>query len=639
MNMRMLTLAVLAAFSGAACAASAGQVAVTSPNGRAVIKIARDGGSYVVTRGGETVIAASPLGLEFDGQPDLGALVLEKVTKTSVDRAIPLVATKASSARDHYRAATLQFRDRTDATRRLLVDVRAYDDGVAFRYRIDGGAPVRLRGEKTGFMPAGDPDCLISVFDGAHEVPFARRKITQLDDKKGYDVPVVCTTPSGRTAYAITQADLGGYTGASLWRDGAGLRVHLSPVPGRAAPVYASQGGLQTAWRVVMLGNRPGDLIASNLVGNLNPAPQGDFSWVKPGKAAWDWWSGPLMGMKPDMAAYRRYIDFAAASGFPYYLIDAGWSKGANADAWVALPTTDITRTADGIDMPELVSYAASKGVGLILWAHWDHVRQRMDEVLDTYARWGIKGVKIDFMSRDDQDVVEFYERVARATAQRHLLLDLHGAYVPAGLQRTYPNFITQEGVLGAEWDKMKTFVTPEHNLMLPYTRMLAGPLDYTPGGFRNVAPAAFQVRAEMPFVPNTRGQELAKYVVYDSPLQMVSDDPDAYRDAEGFDFIRKVPTAWDETRFLSGEPGKDIVLARRLGTTWYVGAMSADEGATTKRVPLDFLPAGRYKATIWEDGATPNNVKLRAADVTPRDALALELAGAGGAVVILEAR
>jgi alpha-glucosidase len=262
-----------------------------------------------------------------------------------------------------------------------------------------------------------------------------------------------------------------------------------------------------------------------------------------------------------------------------------------------------------------------------------------MDEVLDTYARWGIKGVKIDFMSRDDQDMVDFYERVARATARRHLLLDLHGAYVPAGLQRTYPNFITQEGVLGAEWSKMQKTVTPGHNLMLPYTRMLAGPIDYTPGGFRNVMPAAFQVRAELPFVQNTRGQELAKYVVYDSPLQMVSDDPDAYRDAEGFDFIRKVPTAWDETRFLSGEPGKDIVLARRQGTTWYVGAMSADEGTTTKRVPLDFLPAGRYKATIWEDGATPNNVKLREADVTARDALALELAGAGGAVVILEAR
>jgi alpha-glucosidase len=635
--MMTLAAAVLAALGGAAHAAPAGQVTVTSPDGRAAIKIARDGGSYTVTRGGETVIAASPLGLEFDGQPDFGGLVLDKVTKTSTDRAIPLVATKASSARDHYRAATLHFHDRADRARRLLVDVRAYDDGVAFRYRIDGSAPVRLRGEKTGFVPAGDPDCLVSVFDGAHEVPFARQKISQLDDKRGYDVPVVCTAPSGRTAYAITQANLGGYTGASLWRDGTGLRVHLSGVPGRAAPVYESQGGLQTAWRVVMLGNRAGDLIASNLVGNLNPAPEGDFSWVKPGKAAWDWWSGPLAGMKADMAAYRRFIDFAAASGFSYYLIDAGWALGTGG-CCDALPTTDITRAADGIDMPALVQYAAEKGVGLILWAHWEHVRTRMDEVLDTYARWGIKGVKIDFMNRDDQDVVDFYQRAAAGTAQRHLLLDLHGAYVPAGLQRTYPNFITQEGVMGAEWDKMKTIVTPEHNLMLPYTRMLAGPIDYTPGGFRNVTPATFQVRAVLPFVQNTRGQELAKYVVYDSPLQMVSDDPDAYRDAEGFDFIRKVPTAWDETRFLAGEPGKDIVLARRQGTTWYVGAMSAAEGATTKQVPLAFLPAGRYKATIWEDGATPTNVTVRDVDVTARDALSLQLAGVGGATVILEA-
>jgi alpha-glucosidase len=633
-----MAAAVLAALSGAACAAPAGPVTVKSPNGRAAIRIARDGASYVVTRGGETVIASSPLGLEFDGQPDLGRLALEKVTTTSTDRQIPLVATKASSARDHYRAATLQFRDRADATRRLFVDVRAYDDGVAFRYRIDGADPVRLRGEKTAFVPAGDPDCLISVVDGSHEVPFTRQKVSQLGDKQGYDVPVVCTTPSGRTAYAITQSHLEGYTGASLWREGAGLRVHLSGVPGRAAPVYESHGGLRTAWRVVMLGNRAGDLIASNVVGNLNPDPQGDFGWIKPGKAAWDWWSGPLVGMKPDMAAYRRFIDFAAASGFPYYLIDAGWAQGSGG-CCDALPTTDITRAADGIDMPALVQYAADKGVGLILWAHWEHVRTRMDEVLDTYARWGIKGVKIDFMNRDDQDVVDFYHRVAAATAQRHLLLDMHGAYVPAGLQRTYPNFITQEGVMGAEWSKMAKKVTPEHNLMLPYTRMLAGPIDYTPGGFHNGTPGTFEVRAVLPFVQNTRGQELAKYVVYDSPLQMVSDDPDVYRDAEGFDFIRKVPTAWDETRFLSGEPGKDIVLARRAGQAWYVGAMSAEEGAATKRVKLDFLPAGRYKATIWEDGATPNNVTLREVDLTARDTLTLQLAGAGGAAVIIEPR
>jgi alpha-glucosidase len=190
---------------------------------------------------------------------------------------------------------------------------------------------------------------------------------------------------------------------------------------------------------------------------------------------------------------------------------------------------------------------------------------------------------------------------------------------------------------MGAEWNKMKANITPEHNLMLPYTRMLAGPMDYTPGGFRNGTPATFQVRDVKPFTQNSRGQELAKYVVYDSPLQMVSDDPDVYRDAEGFDFIRRVPTAWDETRFVSGEPGRDIVLARRQGKTWYVGAMSAADAATTKQVPLNFLPPGRYRATVWEDGATPNNVRLRAVNVTARDGLALQLAAAGGAVVILE--
>jgi alpha-glucosidase len=253
--------------------------------------------------------------------------------------------------------------------------------------------------------------------------------------------------------------------------------------------------------------------------------------------------------------------------------------------------------------------------------------------------------VKIDFMNRDDQDVVAFYQRVAAATAKRHLLLDLHGAYVPAGLQRTYPNFITQEGVMGAEWDKMATKITPQHDLMLPYTRMLAGPMDYTPGGFRNGTPASFKVQAVMPLTQHTRGHALAMYVVYDSPLQMVSDDPDAYRGAAGFDFIRRVPTAWDETRFISGEAGRDIVLARRQGNTWYVGAMRADDaagetaGQHVEQVPLRFLPPGRYHATIWEDGATPNNVKRREYDVTAGDALMLHLSSAGGAAVILEKR
>jgi alpha-glucosidase len=240
-------------------------------------------------------------------------------------------------------------------------------------------------------------------------------------------------------------------------------------------------------------------------------------------------------------------------------------------------------------------------------------------------------------MNRDDQDMVAFYYRMAEATAKRHLLLDLHGAYVPAGLQRSYPNFITQEGVRGAEWNKMGNSITPQHNLMLPYTRMLTGPMDYTPGGFQNATPQTFKVREVLPLSQTTRGQALAMYVVYDSPLQMVSDDPDSYRNADGFDFIRRVPTAWDETRFLSGEPGRDIALARRQGSNWYVGAMTADGQPQRIELPLRFLAAGRYRATVWEDGEQPNALRRSERVVSAGDVLSLHLAPAGGAAVQLE--
>lgn len=641
MNTQKKLFAAIAALCSAAAAGSAfaGQVTVSSPDGHAAILIEDDASRFSVLRRGESVIADSPLGLELDGAPAFGPLVLERREDTDVDREIALVATKASAARDHYRGATLTFRetgrDTNAPARRLVFDVRAYDDGVAFRYRIDDSAPVRLRGERTAFVPAGAPSCLAAEFVGSHEKPFERQRISELATDKGYDVPLVCATASGRTHYAITQSYLQGYTGASLWRQGAAMQVRLSAVPGRDGPAYVSRSGLRTAWRVVMMADRAGDLIASPLVGNLNPLPQGDFSWVKPGKAAWNWWSGPSAGATSDMDAFRRYIDFAADAGFPYALLDAGWAWGTG-PCCEARPETDLTRPVDGVDMPALVRYAESRGVGLLLWAHWKHMNARMDEVLDTWVRWGIRGIKVDFMERDDQEVVDFHERIAAATAKRKLLLDLHGAYMPAGLQRTYPNFITQEGVMGAEWNKWTPLITPRHNLTLPYTRMLNGPMDYTPGGFRNRTPGTFEARDVLPFTQTTRGQALAMYVVYDSPLQMVSDSPETYQDAEGFEFIKRVPTAWNETRFLSGEPGRDIVLARRSGKAWHLGAMTADE-ARTEKVSLSFLPAGRYRATVWEDGEASDQVRRSERIVSRRDVLALPLSLAGGAAVILE--
>ena len=625
----------LVAAGGARAAETMPSIEVASPDGLVVLRIRGDARQFSIARRGEAVVAASALGLELADHP-LGEVALEARSDSLVDETFPLVATKASSARNHYRGATLVFREAGGEGRRLLMDVRAYDDGVAFRYRLDGPAPVSVLGERTTFVPAGDPSCLAAPARDSHETSFERLKISQMRADIGYDLPVVCATPSGRTHYAVLQADLKGYAGASLWREGDALRVKLSGVPGRIGAAVVAPSGLSTAWRVVMMGDRAGDLIASELIGNLNPPPQGDFGWVRPGKAAWDWWSGPLEGMKPDMQAYRRFIDFAAAAGLRYYLIDAGWASGPRSSCCEALPTTDITQAAQGIDMPALARYAQDKGVGLILWAHWAHVAPRMEQVLDTYARWGIRGVKIDFMNRDDQEIVAFYERVAAETAKRHMLLDLHGAYVPAGLERTFPNFVTQEGVLGAEWNKMNRDVTPRHNLMLPYTRMLAGPMDYTPGGMRNGTPASFEVRAVMPMTQTTRGQALAMYVVYDSPLQMVSDDPKAYGGAQGFDFIRGVPTAWDETRFLDGEPGRDIVLARRSGSAWFLGAMTSDE-PRQERVALKFLPPGRYRATVWEDGAAPDEVSRTQRIVSSADVLQLRLALAGGAVVRLE--
>ncbi len=508
---------------------------------------------------------------------------------------------------------------------------------MAFRYALQKGERVELKGEKTALLFPDEPKCEVTEFTTPHENEWLERKISELDRNKRYDFLLLCSSASVQTHFAVTQADLTTYSGAALEPIDDGVKVRVMPREDRKEVAVVSPDGLTSAWRVVMMGDRAGDLIESNLIGNLAPQATGDFSWVKPGLAAWDWWSGPSAGEKPTRERFRRFIDFAAASGFPYFLIDAGWPLNAT-PCCDADPKTDITQPNPAIDMPALVKYAADKGVGLLLWAHWKHVEPRMEEVLDTYRRWGIKGVKVDFMEREDQEMVDFYVRLARETAERHLLLDMHGALQPMGLARTYPNYITQEGVLGLEYNKWSGRVTPGHNVKLAYTRMLLGPLDYTPGGFRRSTSEPYVPREVMPLTRTTRGQALAHYVVYESPLQMVSDDPAAYENAAGFDFIEQVPTAWDETKFLDGAPDSHIVLARRAGRSWYVGAMTTEQERVVE-IPLSFLLAGPIRATIWQDGAQPNEVDRQVKTVTRRDRLTIKLARGGGVAVILTAQ
>ncbi|MEO6217964.1 MAG: glycoside hydrolase family 97 protein [Sphingomonas sp.] len=616
-------------------AMAAAQIAVASPDASISITVAPDGGSYSVTRNKEVISRESPLGLEV-ADSDYADLKFVGIERQSRRQDLPLVATKTRAARDWYNGAVIRFRESSGARRNLAIEVRAYNDGVAFRYLVPQGAPVALKAEKTGFRFPGDPTCELSEYSGSHEKTFDTLKLSQLDAAKLYDVPVLCASTSGRTHFAIAQADIENYAGSSLKPVSGGLQVLMTPRPDRKDVTVVSPDGLRSSWRVIMMGNRAGDLIGSTLIQALSPPPKGDFSWVKPGKAAWDWWSGPTAGEKPSMERYRHFIDFAGASGFPYFMIDAGWALNAG-PCCDADPKTDITRSDPAIDMRALVKYAAGKGVGLLLWAHWKHVEPRMDEVLDTYKSWGIKGVKVDFMDRDDQEMVAFYARLARETAKRGMLLDMHGAFPPAGLARTYPNFLTQEGVKGAEYNKFNWGnVTAGHNVKLAYTRMLLGPMDYTPGGFRNSTPQSYEVHEVMPMTRNTRGQALAQYVVYDSPLQMVSDAPEAYANAAGFDFLKIVPTTWDETRFLDGSPTSFVVLARRKGSSWYVGAMTNEEGREVD-IPLSMLGAGKYTASIWQDGASANDVEHVTKKVTRGDSLHIRMTPGGGAAVLLE--
>ena len=607
---------------------------IHSPDKSVEFKLAQDGANYSVYRKGEEIVASSPLGLVLSQAAPYAPMSAVDVHKEKHRQDIKLTATKADNAVDAYNAITVTYRETTGLHRQVSVEARAYNEGVAFRYVLPAGAAYAIKAETTAFLFPNDVACEVSEYTGSHEIPWANLKISQLDTTKLYDTPAVCASASGQTHFAIAQSDLVGYTGSGLEVVPNGLHVHLTTLPGNPDVAVQSADGLSTSWRVIMTADRAGDLISSNMVGNLAPQAQEDFSWVKPGKVAWDWWSGPTAGEKPTMERYKRFIDFAADSGFPYFLIDAGWAYGAtpccNPD-----PNTDITRADPAIDMPALVKYAADRHVGLILWAHWSHVKPRMEQVLDTYQHWGIKGIKVDFMERDDQDMVNFYHDLAQATAKRHMLLDMHGAYPPAGLQRTFPNYITQEGVMGAEWNKFSNRVTPAHNVRLAYTRMLLGPMDYTPGGFHNATPDTFVEREIMPMTQSTRGQALAMYVVYDSPLQMVSDDPSAYVGTAGFDFVKRVPTTWDETRFIGGTPEAYVALARRKGDVWYVGTMT-NEHSRTVEIPLSFLSKGTYSAQKWADGATPNEVTETVADVTYTGQVSITMTAAGGGVIIL---
>lgn len=664
MKLSLAAPALLAALVPALAQAQAPSATlVTSPDGRTWLEVDSSAGlSYRVVRDGAVVIASSPIGMvTSQGSFGMRDSQVASIDTRSADTIYAPVMGKASRVADRYRETVLHLARPQDGVRYDLV-ARAYDDGVAFRFVVPAQPrfdAIDVWWETTGFHFPADYACWganSGRFENSHETEFDPLKASAMRHFHLYDAPLLCRTGKGETSFALMEADKHGYPGAYLAGrndGGLGLNVALTPrrdnIPDSAAPKVAAramlaQGPLQTPWRVVMVGDTPGALIESSLVQLLAaPSAIADTRWIKPGKSAWDWWNGWAVNI-PDAgintATYRAYIDFAQAMNLEYILIDEGWYKGSSEGPRPA----DVTVPVPAMDMPGLVKYGSERGVGVWVWLQWKQLQRQMDAALALYEAWGIKGIKVDFMDRNDQEMVDFYHELLAKAAAHHLMVDLHGAYPPDGLARTYPNYLTQEGVLGAEYNKFGARITATHNVTLPYTRMLLGPMDYTPGGFRALTPAEFKGRhrSARPFVQTTRGQAIAMYVVYESPLVMLSDSPDSYIDAsgrlsDGADFLKEVPTTWDETRFVAGEIGQSIVLARRKGDRWYVGAMTNEQGRTLS-VSLSFLGKGtRWRARVWQDGADINRLKTSVSTVGAESRLPLRLSPSGGAAVVLE--
>ncbi len=610
--------------------AASGQLAqssalrVASPDGQIVLILSDStvgpssdpssaGMHYAVDFHGKWLLDESALGLKIEGQPALGPGMKQAHAETGhLDETYSIPVGKTRSVQNHFNSVHVDFEDASG--RKLTMEVRAYDDGVAFRYIVPRQASftnVRIEHELTEFRYSKDATLYPLILDGfqtPYEDEFQMRQVSGLHRDWLVGLPLLGEVP-GVGWVAVTEADIENYAGMYLRKAAApfAMRAELSPRVDEPRVAVETEAPVTTPWRVLMIGDAPGRLIESNIILNLNPPSKiADTSWIRPGKSAWDWWSGeaaPSVSFKTGMntATIKHYIDFASASGFPYMLIDAGWAVANRNGPQDYSALADITQVTPEIDMQELLRYANEKHVRIWLWSHWTSVDKYMDQAFPLFEKWGIAGVKIDFMNRDDQQMVAWYRHVVELAAQHHLMIDFHGAYKPDGLRRTWPNLITREGVMGKEYLKWSARTSPVHNTTLPFTRMLAGPMDYTPGAFGNSNRANFVARQFMPMGLNTRAHELALYVVFESPLQMVSDCPEHYAGQHDFEFIRQVPTTWDEVRVLNGQPMEHITLARRSGKDWYVGSLTNWDARTVK-VPLSFLGHGKYIAEIYAD-------------------------------------
>jgi alpha-glucosidase len=632
--------------TGTFCLQSKAQtITVSSPDKNISVKIVNDAKlNYSIQFKDRVIIDPSVLGFELQGEPAMNGdfNITAQKTEAINETWNPVVKSKHAEIRNNYNELQLNLKEKSGLMRQMDLFVRAYNDGVAFRFRLYRGEIVgdrKITRELTTFSIPGDPKSWIAEYGGystSNESEFFEHKLSYLTEKSIAGMPFLMDY--GNNCWvAITEAKIENYSAFYIGTDGKTNRLttKLVPYPGEAEDGIKVRfdNEVYTPWRVLMIGETPGVLIESEIIQNLNdPCAIADPSWIMPGISAWDhWWSGEV---KMEMPVIKKYIDLASEMGWEYMLVDWQWYGQFNS------PDADITKWAPQISMPEIIQYAKSRNVKILVWLYSKDVNRNSayKTAFPLYKSWGISGIKIDFMDRDDQEMVKWYHDIIKCAADNQLLVDFHGAYKPDGIIRTYPNMITREGVMGNEYYKFSEKMNPEHNVKLAFTRMLAGQMDYTPGGFLNVTKEQYKNQTPA-IVWNTRAAELSKFVIYESPLTVVCDHPDNILNKPGADFLRIVPTVWDDTKFISGYPGDYIALARRNGSEWFVGVMNNSKRKTVE-IKLDFLSEGNFQMQTWSDSKKsdkePMELQLKSQAVKKGDTIKIELANNGGFVAII---
>lgn len=577
----------------------------------------------------------------------------QKVTRNSVDETTEaLVPTKSRYIRDHYNQMSLNFKEG------YFVTFRVYNNGAAYRFETSVPSPkihveketveFNLGGNYSAYWPQETSPNFITHCEGH----FDYLPITDIPNQQYAFLPIYLSAESG-AKIVITEADLFDYP--NLFLSGTANKTLNGVFPPvilekqikegsdrnekiiRNANYIAETDGKRTfPWRLIIIEPNDRSLLENNLVYQLStPGVEGDKSWIKPGRISWDWWS-TLNVYNVDFKAgvntqtYKYFIDFAANYGLEYILLDEGWSAG----------TWNIRESNKGINIQELVRYGKEKNVGIVLWALWNPLSEDIEGILEVYRHWGIKGVKIDFMQCNDQEMVNFYEEVGKIAFEKQLLVDFHGSFKPSGLHRKYPNVMTYEGVYGLEHNKSSHDITPNHDLILPFTRMVAGPMDYTPGATVNATENDFHMNFIHPMSQGTRAHQGALFIIFESPLQMFADSPsNYYKTTEFTSFIAQIPTVWDETKAIVAEAGKYLAIARRNGDKWFVASLTNWDQHKLS-IQFDFISNRKYKAQILEDGINANmygsDFKMDEIYILKDQTLEIDMAKGGGWAAIL---